>query len=361
MPSSNDKSKIGFNILLKEKEDKHKDKPKANIDNLYEIGEHTRTEEKLYEDDSIILQSILEYSETFGCEKYFESIDLSKNHLLEKCEYYLDLYKGMKSKTRKDVRAAHMDERIVGLLEKLAELELIDIKFCNANNGEQTRKYRFTQLGRLIALLIRLEKVKTTITQSEYIELHKQIYDFYSSLNHVHAKFCLIFFEVCCLEGKFNQIILRLVHLLENADDDKYFFLNEVKFLGLFYQDLEMWDIFKSSLSLLKLHDRPTYHIILLNLKLVIEELQEVKARNLKDFEIMVFEKKQDIDKVVVEGYCNTCNKFFTMCIKIVDYLEYYIDSFVLNQYNDDFKCQNCNKDYLDFQVIVDDNLLIEK
>jgi hypothetical protein len=34
--------------------------------------------------------------------------------------------------------------------------------------------------------------------------------------------------------------------------------------------------------------------------------------------------------------------------------LEYYIKSFVLNDYDNNFKCSYCKKDYLDFQTIVD-------
>lgn len=319
----------------------------------YELGQSTKQHDKPYTDDAIILQSILEYSETFGCENYFKSRKISENHLLINCDYYIKLYQGNEAKTNKKVRIENINNRVVESLEKLAYLELIDIDECTAKNKEPTEKYRFTKFGRLIGLLFLFEKRKEIIIP-QFLDMYKQIFDFYYTLNHSHAKLCLIFFEVCYFRGKFHQIILSLAELLKNANDDKNLFLNQLRFLNLIYRDLEMWDIFKSSLSLLRIDDILTYNIILFNLKLTIEEIHEVKARNLKDYEVYRLGKKQDIDKVVVEGFCNTCKRFFTVSIKTLYYLDSYITSFVSNKYDDNFKCRLCNKDYWDFQTIVD-------
>jgi hypothetical protein len=91
---ANPEQRFGFDILTERK------KPKYYSG--YESGESTMQHGEQYSDDAAILQSILEYSDTYGSENYFTSWEISKNHLLDNCRYYVELYK--ESKAKKGVR-----------------------------------------------------------------------------------------------------------------------------------------------------------------------------------------------------------------------------------------------------------------
>jgi hypothetical protein len=194
-------------------------------------------------------------------------------------------------------------------LKKMVYLELVSSKPAIAHNNQPTEKYRFTVFGRMIGVLFVYGK-KYTINDSEYEIIYNQICDYYRTLNHSHAKFCLIFFTKCYLEKKLKQIVYSILELLYDASDDKYSFLNQLRFLNLVYKDLEMWGIFLGSLDVLYEVDGSAYNLILLNLKLEIEDLHQSKCRHLKEFEVLRLEKKQAIEISVIGGYCNNCQNF---------------------------------------------------
>src|SRR4051812_15704544 len=98
--------KFGFNIITELKETKDQ-----NNNSSYDSGNSVRQYDKQYTDDAIILRSILEFSIGFGTEDYFKSRDLSKDYLLDNCEYYKKLYQG--DKTPRWARADKMDRRVV--------------------------------------------------------------------------------------------------------------------------------------------------------------------------------------------------------------------------------------------------------
>ncbi len=344
----NPSHEFGFDILTERKKSAN-----SEDDDSYEKGEYTRQNVEPYTDDAIILQSILEYSIEFGTENYFKSRQISENHLLKKCDYYIELYKGDKGKTPIKARAESINQKVTVSLGKLAYLELIDTKSCTADNGEPTQKYRFNKLGRMIGLLLLLENKRGPLSASEFDELYNQIYDFYFSMKHAHAKFCLNFFQVCYSRGKFHQIIYSLAELLKNASDDKYSFLNQLRFLNLVYRDLDMWNIFLDSLAVLFEVDETTHHVVLFNLKLVIEDLHQSKCRHLKEFEVLRLKNKQDVDKSVIGGYCNNCQNFYIVIMETLHYLDLYIMHYVTNDDQYRIRCISCNQDYIDFQMII--------
>ncbi len=344
----NSSHKFGFDILTERKKSANSDD-----DDSYEKGEYTRQNVEPYTDDAIILQSILEYSIEFGTENYFKSRQISENHLLKKCDYYTNkVYDGFKARTNMKSRVEEINPKVIESLEKLTWLELVDNESCVAKNGEPTRKYRFTKLGRMIALLLLVEKKGGQKSTSQF-ELYKQVYDFYCCMKHSHAKFCLIFFETCYFRGKFHQIAYSLTELLKNNSGDKYSFLNQLRFLNLVYRDLDMWNIFLDSLDVLFEVDEPTYYVVLFNLKLVIEDLHQSKCRHLKEFEVLRLKNKQDVDKSVIGGYCNNCQNFYIVIMETLHYLDLYIMHYVTNDDQYRIRCISCNEDYIDFQIIV--------
>lgn len=342
MPQNKNKD-FGFNILTEQI------KSEDDSDS-YESGKSTRQHQITYSDDAAILQSILEYSETYSSEKYFSVWDISKNHLLDNCKYYVELYKGNKSK--KDVKIKNMHTRVENSLKKLVYLELVSSKADIAHNGQPTEKYCFTKLGRLIGLLLIYGK-SLTISDSEYEEIYNQIYNYYLTLNHSHAKLCLIFFTHCRISKKIRQIMYSMLELLFDASNDKNSFLNQLRFLNLVYRDMDMWNIFLDSLGTLHSHDESAYYLVLFNLKLEIEDIHQSKCRHLKQFEALRFKNKQATDIVVVGGYCNNCQNFFIVTMKTLDYLDYYIMYYVTSDDRYRIRCNSCENDYIDFQSII--------
>jgi len=155
---------FGFNIL----NERNKDTLSNN------------NEESGYTVDAQIMQSILEYSIDFGIVKYFKSRDLSKDHLLVKCKHYIEYYRN--SKINKRNRPENMNPKVVELLEKLKYLELVEAIPSESKNHELTENYKFTKLGRMIALLLLFEKINQ-IDRGLAHKTFNQIYDFYNSFN----------------------------------------------------------------------------------------------------------------------------------------------------------------------------------
>lgn len=337
------KSKLfGFNILLEK--DRDSDKLEST-----ETEEPNNQTDRPYTDNAVIIQSILEYSIDLGTENYFASTELSKNHLLDKCSYYRKLVQ--KSSFNIGSRVEHINQRVSACLERLEYLELVNHKEDTAGNGETTRRYRFTKLGRMIGLLLLYKKNQWSDTNI-YEKVYSQTFDFYDSLNNSHSKFLLVFLFRCYRYGRFTEIILSLLGLLENASDDKEEFLDKLEFLNPVYRDLQMWQIFKDSIEFLFHHNHNVYELFLFNLKLTIEQTQESKSRNLKGFEKLRLDRFQEIDEVVVEGYCGSCKKFTPASMKTLHYLESYITAAVSEENAPRFECI-CNDGNLDFERVV--------
>jgi hypothetical protein len=331
---------FGFNILTEHiKSNKDEDSPGYTQD--------TTNQNKPFTDDAIILQSILEYGITFGTERYFTSRELSQTHLLDKCRYYRNLYQG--SNCNKGARIEHMNKRVVESLKKLVYLELVNSEQYESTNKRMTEKYAFTEFGRLIGLILFYIN-SNTIGLDTYEAIFSQMCSFYKTMSHAHARLCLIFFYGCYFENKLHIVIYYVVRLLEDATDDKHSFLNQVRFLNIIFRDLDMWEIYKTSLNILRECDPHKHLIVLYNLKLTIEEIHEFKSRHLREFEIGRLQKIQDIDESVIEGGCNSCGGFVIVSMNTISYLESYITSVVSGKYVFDIKCNSCGNDYLDFQ-----------
>jgi hypothetical protein len=309
-------------------------------------------EEAGYTVDAQILQSILEYSIDFGTEKYFKSRDISKNHLLVNCKYYVNYYRN--SRINKNNRPENMNPRVVELLEKLTHLELLEVYPFESTNHQLTKEYRFTNLARMVAFLLKCNE--GNINKNTANQVVDQIFDYYNSLNNSHAKFCLIFLKHCRINHWFDIPLQYMIDLLLKASSDKDEFLNKIKFLNTIFIDpkLIMWGIFKKSLEHLFKANNYTYELFLLHLKLFLEEIVEYKSRKFKDFEIKRLEKAQELDTIALEGYCSFCKDFSVYSMKTTQYLGDYIKARISQRYISKILCSKCNKEYLYFEHIVD-------
>ena len=222
-------------------------------------------------------------------------------------------------------------------------------------NKEISTKYRFTKLARVIALLLQFEKSKTDET---YKATHKQMHDYYDSLKHAHAKFCVVFFLCCYIIDRLDKVIYFILQLLHNASEDKFIFLNQINFLNTVFRDSEMWQAFLNAFYALRLADESsniypkTSDLFLLELKLTIEDIHEHKSRFFNQYEVSRLERFNSIDEVVLEAYCSSCKLFTIAIMKTMDFLDMSIQLHVSKRYVSNIKCK-CDRGYLDFDVII--------
>ncbi len=320
----------------------------------YETGKTVKEHGKSYTDNALILQSILRYSDKIGSE-YFTSRELIVNHLIEDCKVYREMYSGFAGRTNLEFKVENIKRRIDKALNKLSYLEIVDDTRYIARNKEETKKYRFTKLGTMIQHLIFYYNTNDIkIVADHYEQIYRHICNYYASLNHAHAKFCLTFFKNCYPNGKFVIVIIYLTKLLTEASSIKDEFLFQIKFLNLLYWDLDLAKIYLESLNDLYQTNRETYGIVMLNIKLFIEERQESKAHYMDKFEVERHKMRGDIDMVVMDGFCNTCGYFYIASMKTIDYIKSLDEYHRTGTYVSKAMCVMCKKDYIDFEWYVD-------
>lgn len=340
------KKEYGFNIITEIKNVEKYDKEK------YESAQQTIYENPEYTEDALIIQAILEYSIEHGTEKHFIRKDITDYHLFPK---HKKIFSKIEDRSRNDVKKAYIQQTIETYLEKLTYLELVESEEYECTNKETSKKYIFTKLARMIALLLSYEKSKT---EKRYEATYDQMFDYYDSLGHSHAKFCLVFFFCCYIIKRLDEVMYSILELLYNAPEDKDTFLNQIRFLNTVYRDSEMWQAFQNAIDYLKRAEENKKDVpkisdlFLLNLKLTIEEIHENKSKLFKQFEVFRLKRINNIDEVVLEAYCSSCNRFQIIIMKTIDYLDMYIQSQVSKRFISNIKCK-CNRGYLNFDIIV--------
>jgi hypothetical protein len=265
------------------------------------------------------------------------------------------MYAGNAARTNTKSKVENANPRIVRALEKLAYLELVGEKPYTARNREETKQYRFTRLGKMIHGLLRYDSLDSNkITESSHEQFYSLVRNYYESLRHTHARFCLKFFENCLSKRKFGIVVVYMSRLLAEASSDKHEFLSQIKFLNLLFWDAGMAKIYWESLEQLSQNDPKTWNIVMLNIKLFIEEREESKAHYLEKFEMKRHMWGGDIDMVVLEGFCNICRIFFIAPMKTMDYIKYLDKSRASGTPMSNIMCDICKKGYIDFQWYLD-------
>jgi hypothetical protein len=338
---------FGFDILMETLEEnqiskrKTKDKEKAK----YESGRSPQIFMPRFTDDALIYHSILEYSLDYGTAEYFESIQLSREWLLKKCVVYTQEYR-LKSRAPYKGRAEHINPTITKCLENLTYLDLLESRNVISTNTEDTKEYRFTKLGRLIALLIKQIKIE----HPRIDEIYNQSLAYYDGLNNSVAKFCSIFFRKCYEKDRklFGIIVNRLVETLLYTSNNKNAFMIWMKKTQAFYNHPVMWELFKESFDELGKRSMEHKNMFLYELKLEIEDAHEYKSRNLRSFEDLRCKVRMDQNLIAIEGYCKVCMQFIPCVVSLLDYLQSYVEE---PDNSNRAECPNCLIGWLDFET----------
>ena len=340
----------GFNIITEKKEKKVDDNPNAKI--KYESGETSQEYKNEYTNDAIIYQSILKYSIVYGTEKFFKSRQISQDHLLLNCNYYTEVYSGTKAKTPIKARAENINQRVVIFLDTLEYLGLVVSQTVQTPNNEQTREYRFTELGQIIGSLLSYNSTRNKKTNIQTI--YNQIQEYYSKLVSSAAIFCNIYFRRCWENNSFVNVINSLIELLENASNSKKEFINSFENYNPELSE-KTWKIIDESLYEMKNNDWniEDYYKLLLDLKLNIEKKFEVKIRNWKVYEETRYRYRNYIDIVIVEGYCDNCILYISIGLKTREFIKLNIkhDDPKIKSDNLLISCPQCSIGNLDFNT----------
>lgn len=188
---------------------------------------------------------------------------------------------------------------------------------------------------------------------NDFSVAYLHIRNYYETMKHAHAQFCLFFFRHCYDGKRFIEIIHTLKNLLETASDNKYDFLYKLRSLNIFYIDTQLWYYFQNSLEDLGEHDMDAYEKVLMNLKSILEEMQEYKCRLCREFEIGRFDNYQQLDWVTLHGHCSACKKFVIVSLNLFDYLDSYIQMYANKEQPDEYLCRKCGQGFVNFEVVV--------
>lgn len=119
----------------------------------------------------MICRSILYYWIKSGDTSFFKSRYIIERWLIENCQFFEDKYPGRLKKTNINNRIEQNNSHVVFLLERLRYLSLLESKSVEAKNHLDTTEYRFTELGKLVALLLKFNESSTDLS------LVNKIYD----------------------------------------------------------------------------------------------------------------------------------------------------------------------------------------
>ena len=134
-------------------------------------------------------------------------------------------------------------------------------------------------------------------------------------MNHSYAKLSSIFYRKIKDTSILNQMFDSLVQLLDNADENKELFINQIKKMTPILSK-ETWEILYDSLAELQVKDESKYDVLFYNFKLYLEEIHEAKSRNLKAFENWRYSFRHNPFVVVLEGYCYSSYQVFHLIYK---------------------------------------------
>jgi hypothetical protein len=348
--------RFGFNILLETIENEgqtYKSKKKDGVKEIekYESGELTKVNVPTYTEDALVFQSILEYSIDFGTTDSFRSRKVSKEWLLGHCPVFVKEYAGVKGHTSYKARVEHINPRVTQCLEKLRYLDLLESRNVMSNNKEDTVEYKFTKLGRLIALLLKQIKPKESSHINYNDKIYRQTLLYYDDKDHSIAKFCSIFFRKCYEKDikLFDIIINRLVAILQDASDDKKIFLTKLRRFQAFYNHPQMWELFRESLDELRNRSQEDVDMFLYELKLEIEAFHEYKSRNLRSFENIRWQIRTQQNQIALEGYCKSCQQFIPCAVSLLEYFQAIVEE---PDKSTRVNCPNCIVGRLDFETL---------
>lgn len=307
-----------------------------------------------YSFETLLYRDIIKYCLIIGTNKLFNSRELSKDWILKENKGYKEYYSENTAKTPIGARVEFIDPTIKDYLNDLVKLGLLLLIKIHAHNKELKTVYKFTEFGKLIALILELDNSELKKLQDIVNEIFQLLNQWFDNSDSSIDRFCSIFYKKLYEKGIFNIVIDHYNKVLQNP-----LIKNRFEFIesSLMIQTGErshpvLWKIYKESLDELKESNQRKYKLFLFNLKNLIERLQENKCRVYSQFEFFKYFYRENEDIAVLEGFCSYCKKFTSMPYPLIEYLEdYHLRKSTVQV------CTNCGTRSLDFEIIVDYNI----
>ncbi len=259
-------------------------------------------------DDAKIYRSILSYwSNSLDPKKseFFRSRYILENWLYGTCHIYLEKYSGNAGKTKDDSKVEQDNPRVMFLLDRLTFISILESKRIESKNHEITSEYRFTELGKLVALLL---DFKCSDNGPLIDAIYNQVQKYYSSQNYSIAKFYTLFFMNCYNKDKylFKVIVYNLSCIIRESPSDKNSILFSLRNFPIQYDSPTMFVILVNSINEFKKQHPHDYNKVVYKLKLATELFVERNCKNMHGFEKLRYEN-DGLHSVILEGYCDNC------------------------------------------------------
>jgi hypothetical protein len=329
--------KFGFDILFEEHDVLSNDKNNVG----YEEGEITKRFVEDFSDNTIICRSILDYWTNSKNDKFFTSWHITKNWLIENCLYFKNKYQGKLNKTNIPNKVDKNKDHVSILLERLTYLSLLESRYTESKNHISTTEYRYTELGKLVALLLKYDE--NFYDKNSVEEIYNQTLKFYTNQNYSFALFCMLFFSNCYkMDPRLFGIVIisNLLYILKEPPNDKDSVLNKLRNFPINYDSEALFVILVNSLNEFKALFPEEYNKVIYNLKLGIESETEKNCKNLSSFEKQRYDNN-GLHSVVLEGYCNACRKYTPIPTPS---MFLYFKASIKNKYNKiSMNCPNLN------------------
>ena len=353
---------IGGFINISPLIDKRFNDNKTTINSLFEIEKKNRhhngisdnndfepTEKQItrYSQNAIIYQAILKYSITFGTREYFDLGNIAQ-YLLKECSMYENFY--LDSKTNESNKRYHVKTEIKPLLENLIFLELVESREANKSemNRENELFYSFTEYGRLIGLMIKLDE--NISDPSIYNEIIKQFVALRKTKNDSASLFSSLLFHKINDDLNFvKKFVDDLTTRIKNPDfDDQLKFLEKVNndIIKLAMSFSKLYNYFVESLEELEKIDRRKYEMFMHKFKRILERFQEIKCYDNSKFEEMRMRNRYRSCSVTVEGSCDSCNNLIYTRTRLTKFLQIAFNDSSTELQD---RCSYCHKGKLDY------------
>lgn len=280
----------------------------------------------IYSENAILYQSILKYSITFGTKEYFDLDFIAQEHLLKSCSIYQNYYQDSDTRTNDSNKRARVKSDIKPLMDNLIYLELVESKEANKldTNREKELFYRFTEYGRLIALIIKSDD-NIISDPSIYNEILKQLADFRKTKKDSASFFFSILYSKINDWNFAKSFVEDLKMIIKDPDFD-----DQVKLLEKANNDIikhtmsfsKFYNYSVESLIELEKIDRRKYEMFMYKLKRIFERDQEIKCFNIAIFERERMECRYQFSHVIVKGSCDSCNNLIYEKMRLISFLQ---------------------------------------
>ncbi len=159
----------------------------------------------------------MKYCLVIGTNELFNSRELSKDWILKENKGYKQYYSENTAKTPIGARVELIDPTIKDYLDDSVKLGLLLSIKIPAHNKELKTVHKFTDFGKLIALILELDDPKSKkLPQAIVDDIFQLFNQWFDNSDSSSDRFCSIFYKKLYEKGIFNIVINHYNKVLQN-------------------------------------------------------------------------------------------------------------------------------------------------